>query len=46
MVNTKDLIKIKEYDRYVLFKHKAGYMECILKVDLLPPKAERGKWER
>ena len=47
MVNTKDLIKIKEYDRYILFKHKeTGIRECILKVDLFPPKDLKRKWER
>ena len=35
-MDTKDLIKIKEYDRYILFKHKdTGIRECILKIDLI-----------
>ena len=51
MVDTKDLIKIKEYDKYILFKHKdTGIRECILKIDLIPRKNEkqvrRNTWER
>ena len=47
MVNTKDLIKIKEYDKYILFKHKdTGIRECILKIDLISPKDKKVKWER
>ena len=51
MVNTKDLIKIKEYDRFILFQHKnTGIKECIMKVDLVKITNERqktvGKWER
>lgn len=51
MINTKDLIKIKEYDKYILFKHKdTGIRECILKIDLVPRKNEkqvcRNTWER
>lgn len=45
MIDTKDLIKIKEYDKYVLFKHKnTGYMECFLKVDLNPPPNVKQKY--
>jgi len=51
MRDTKDLIKIKEYDKYILFQHKnTGIRECFLKVDLIPPgklkKAHENKWER
>lgn len=51
MVDTKDLIKIKEYDRFVLYEHKnTGIKECILKIDLVPRKNEkqacRNTWER
>ena len=47
MVNTKDLIKIKEYDKYILFKHKdTGIRECILKIDLIPPEDKKVKYER
>ena len=50
MINTKDLIKIKEYDRFVLFQHKTGYMECFLKVELIDKekqgRANKNKWER
>jgi len=47
MINIKNFIKIKEYDTYVRFKHKdLGYMECFLKVDLIPPKDLKRKWER
>lgn len=51
MINTKDLIKIKEYETYILFQHKdTGIRECILKVDLFPientKKSYENKWER
>lgn len=51
MVDTKDLIKIKEYETYILFQHKkAGYMECFLRVDLASKekqaRANKNKWER
>lgn len=51
MVDTKDLIKIKEYDRFVLFEHKnTGIKECILKIDLVRLKNKKkdseNKWER
>lgn len=51
MVDTKDLIKIKEYDRYILFKHKdTGIRECILKTDLVPQHQQKislgNKWDR
>lgn len=51
MVNTKDLIKIKEYDKFVLFQHKdTGIRECFLKIDLINRKNDkqtyRNKWER
>lgn len=47
MINTKDLIKIKEYDRFVLFQDKnTGIRECILKIDLLKPESQKKKWER
>ena len=42
MINTKDLIKIKEYDRFVLYEHKdTRIRECILKIDLVPRKNEK-----
>ncbi|MBQ4123592.1 hypothetical protein IJD44_07745 [bacterium] len=49
---TKDnLIKIKEYDTYILFQHKdTGIRECFMKSDLEKPvnkiKTGRNKWER
>lgn len=49
---TKDnLIKIKEYDTYVLFQHKdTGIRECLMKCDLEKSvnqmKTGRNKWER
>ena len=51
MRNTKDLIKIKEYDKYILFQHKCtGIRECFLKIDLDPvvnqKKDYENKWER
>lgn len=51
MINTKDLIKIKEYDRFILFEHKnTGLKECFLKVDLYPTQKQKknyeSKWER
>lgn len=47
MINTKDLIKIKEYDKYVLFKHKdTGIRECILKIDLVPRKNEKQSYRK
>lgn len=47
MINTKDLIKIKEYETYILFQHKnTGIRECFLKVDLIPPEDKKVKWER
>jgi len=47
MANTKDLIKIKEYDKFILFQHKdTGIRECILKIDLIPGKSLKRKWER
>ena len=47
MINTKDLIKIKEYETYILFQHKdTGIRECFLKVDLLPSQDLKRKWER
>lgn len=47
MINTDNLIKIKEYDTYVQFQHKdTGYMECFLKVDLFPTQEAKRKWER
>ena len=51
MVDTKDMIKIKKYDRFVLFEHKnTGIKECILKTDLFPHKNEKrvrgNTWER
>lgn len=47
----KVLIKIKEYDRFVLFQHKdTGIKECIMKSDLKKPENKReyhnAKWER
>lgn len=47
MLDTKELIKIKEYDKYILFKHKdTGIRECILKIDLIPPEDKKVKYER
>ena len=51
MVDTKDLTKIREYDRYILFQNKhTGIRECFLKVDLDLIKNEKmkykNKWER
>ena len=51
MVDTKELIKIKEYDRFILFEHKnTKIKECILKIDLDNLKNEKkhnqNKWER
>ena len=51
MVDTKDLEKIKEYDKFILFKHKkTGIKECIMKIDLVPKTNKRmkmgNKWER
>jgi len=47
MVDTKDLIKIKEYDRFVLFEHKnTGIKECILKTDLISGTNVKRKLER
>ncbi len=45
MVDTKELVKIKEYDRFVLFEHKeTGIKECILKTDLVPRKKGECIW--
>jgi hypothetical protein len=51
MVDTKDLEKIKEYDKFVLFRHKkTGVKECILKIDLVPQHEHKiglgNKWDR
>lgn len=56
MVDTKDLEKIKEYDKFILYRHKkTGIRECILKVDLLPDRDQNlnfgtgnkgNKWDR
>lgn len=37
MVDTKEWEKVKEYDKFVLFRNKkTGIRECILKIDLIP----------
>lgn len=46
-----NLIKIKEYDTYILFQHKdTGIRECFMKSDLEKPvnqiKTGKNKWER
>ena len=47
MINTEDLIKIKEYDTYILFKHKdTEIKECFLKIDLEQQKNERIEWNK
>ena len=51
MIDTKDLEKIKEYDKFVLFKHKkTGIRECILKIDLVLQQGQKvglsNKWDR
>jgi hypothetical protein len=50
MIVTKELEKIKEYDRFILFRDKkTGIRECILKTDLVKIKNEKrakeNKWE-
>lgn len=50
MVDTKDLEKVKEYDKFVLFRNKkTGRKECILKIDLVNIPKQRldkeSKWE-
>lgn len=56
MIDTKEWEKVKEYDKFVLFKHKkTGIRECILKIDLMPRTkrdlrfgtgAKGNKWDR
>lgn len=54
MVDTTNLTQIKEYDKFILYKHnKTGVKECILKIDLIEPELDirekvhpMNKWER
>lgn len=54
MVDTTNMTMIKEYDKFILYKHnKTGIKECIMKIDLIehdPLESERmysgNKWER
>ena len=42
----KKLVKIKEYDKFVLFQDKnTGIRECILKIDL-KKKYKKNTWEK
>lgn len=50
MIDTKEWEKVKEYEKFVLFRHKkTGVRECILKIDLIDIPKQRldkeSKWE-
>ena len=42
----KDLIKIKEYDNFILYKHEnTGIRECFMKTDLIKNKNNKKKYK-
>ena len=45
MINVDNMIKIKEYENFVLYKHKnTGVRECFMKSDLFSIKNKRKKY--